>query len=117
MTAKIDGTDEKALIATPQTENIFPLDGEKVGTAENSFEMKLMESVEWSPDGKTLTYISSEGTPNLWQISLDGKSKKRLTNFDSGRIFKYAWTKDGRQIYISRGTVNNEMILIKDESK
>jgi serine/threonine protein kinase len=100
-----------------KTLHIFPLDGDKIGTAESNFEIGLMESIEWSPDGKSLTYISGEGTPNLWQISLDGKAKKQLTDFNAGRIFSYAATPDGKQIYLSRGTVNNEMILIKDDAK
>ncbi len=100
-----------------KTLHIFPLDGTQIGTAESSFESGLMESIEWSPDGKSLTYINSEGTPNMLQISLDGKSKKQLTKFNAGRIFNYAWAKDGKQIYISRGTINYEMILIKDETK
>ncbi len=54
---------------------VFPLDGDKIGAIESSFELNLMESVEWSPDGKTLTYISSEGTPNLRQIRSTAKPK------------------------------------------
>lgn len=96
---------------------IFPLDGDKVGAMKSTMEVGLMESIKWSPDGKSLTYLSSEGIPNLWQISLDGKEKKQLTNFTAGRIFNFAWSKDGKKIFITRGTVNNELILIKDETK
>lgn len=103
--------------AYKKTLHVFRLEGDVIGIAENKFEVGLMESIEWSPDGKSLTYISSEGVPNIWQISLDGKEKKQLTNFDAGRLFNFAWSKDGRQIFLARGTVNNEMILIKDEAK
>ena len=97
--------------------HIFSLTGGQIGTAENEFEAGAMESVEWSPDSKSLIYINREGIPNILQISLDGKQKKQLTNFTGGRIFSFAWSQDGRQIFIARGTVNNEMILIKDDAK
>lgn len=96
---------------------IIPLNGDKLGTPQAQFEIGLMESIKWSPDSKYLTYLSGDGISNIWQISLDGKDKKQLTNFTAGRIFNFAWSKDGKQIFITRGTVNNELILIKDESK
>ncbi len=103
--------------AYKKTLHVFRLEGGAIGVAENKFEIGLMESIEWSPDGKSLTYISSEGIPNLWQVSLDGTEKKQLTNFNAGRLFNFAWSKDGRQIFLARGTVSNEMILIKDAVK
>ncbi len=104
--------------AYKKTFHAFSLDGGQIGTAaESSFEMGAMDSIKWSPDGKSLTYINREGIPNIWRTSLDGKQKKQLTDFTGGRIFKFAWSQDGKQIFISRGTVNNEMILIKDDAK
>ncbi len=96
---------------------VFPLDGDKLGKVENKFDLGQMESIKWSPDAKSLIYLSSEGISNLWQISLDGKEKKQLTNFTAGRIFNFTWARDGKQLFVSRGTVNNELILIKDETR
>ncbi len=100
-----------------KTLQVFDLEGDKVSDAKAKFETGSMESIRWSPDGKSLTYIGSEGIPNILQISLDGKEKKQLTNFTAGRLFNFAWSRDGKQIFIIRGTVNNELILIKDEAK
>jgi eukaryotic-like serine/threonine-protein kinase len=96
---------------------MYSLQADKLTAEQTQFELGSLNSIKWSPDGKSLTYINNEGIPNIWQISLDGKDKKQLTNFTSGRIFNFAWVKDGKEIFISRGTVNNELILIKDESK
>lgn len=103
--------------AYKKTIRIFELDGSKPISTNNQFELNLMESIKWSPDGKSMTYLNSDGIPNIWQISLDGKEKKQLTNFTAGRIFNFTWARDGKQIFITRGTVNNELILIKDEVK
>ncbi len=96
---------------------MYSLKGDKMTAEQSKLEIGSLSSVKWSPDGKSLTYLNNEGIPNIWQISPDGKDKKQLTNFTSGRIFNYAWSKDGKELFIARGTVNNELILIKDESK
>ncbi len=103
--------------AYKKTVRIFDLNGDKPIPTNNQFELDQMESIKWSPDGKSLTYLSSEGIPNIRQISLDGKEQKQLTNFTAGRLFNFAWSNDGKKIFITRGTVNNELILIKDDAK
>jgi eukaryotic-like serine/threonine-protein kinase len=107
----VTGTDFKTFL------QMFSLKGDKMTAEQNRFDIGSLSSIKWSPDGKSLTYLNNEGVPNIWQISLDGKDKKQLTNFTSGRIFSFAWSKDGKELFIARGTVNNELILIKDESK
>jgi WD40 repeat protein len=93
---------------------IASFDNESVGQIEKSFDYNLINLFAWSPDGKSLTYLSSDGIPNLWKLPLDGGSPQPITNFKSNRIFNFAWSIDGKRLLVSRGIVNNNLILIKD---
>lgn len=92
-------------------------DGSTAGEPFKNFEYDLMNKVLWSPDGKSLSYWSVDGVPNIWKMPVDGAAKEPLTNFSSGRIANYAWSKDGKNLHIVRNIVNSDLILIKDVNK
>jgi Tol biopolymer transport system component len=72
-------------------------------------------SLQWSTDGRSLTYVDTQaGVSNLWSQNLAGGEPRRLTDFKEQRIFGFAWSRDGKQLAISRGVVNNDVVLIKD---
>jgi serine/threonine protein kinase len=57
----------------------------------------------WSPDGKYVVHCREEpdhgpGATNLWIVSVDGGTDRRLTN-GSGRSAVPVWSRDGRFIY------------------
>lgn len=91
-------------------------DGNQVGKEIKTFEYNLVNKYFWSPDGKSMTYLSVDGVPNIWKISLDGNDKQQLTNYSTGRISNVVWSKEGKQLLISRPIVNNDLILIKDST-
>ncbi len=93
---------------------IARFDGQSLGVVENNFEYNLINLFKWSPDGKSLIYISGEGIPNLWRLPLGAGSPQQITNFKSGRIFNYDWSAEGKRLLITRGIVSNNLILIKD---
>ena len=99
--------DKKALFVREYSEGAL-------GKVKYSFDYNLIDDFRWSPDGKSLILERSEGTPNLWQLLLDTKKLTPLTTFNSGRIFYFAWSRDGKKIFVVRGNVNNELILIKN---
>jgi Tol biopolymer transport system component len=71
-------------------------------------------TASWMPDGR-LTYMDTiGGTGNLWQLPLDGSPPTPLTRFESGRLFSFAWSRDGRQLIMARGTVAADVVLITD---
>jgi serine/threonine protein kinase/Tol biopolymer transport system component len=92
-------------------------DGDRVGAEIATFEYNLINKFIFSPDGKSLTYSSIDGVPNLWTITLDGKQTRPLTNFTSGRVNNFAWSHDGKTLFVVRPIVNNDLILIKDSNK
>ena len=72
-------------------------------------------SYQWAPDGRGLTFLLyRDDTTNLWEQPLDGGESRQLTNFTSEGIKSYAWSLDGRQLAVARGTYTMDVVLISD---
>jgi dipeptidyl aminopeptidase/acylaminoacyl peptidase len=62
------------------------------------------ENVQWSPDGRTLSYLAPSDTSwelaedKLWLVPAGGGAPVRLMNGFNGAIRQYAWAPDGRSI-------------------
>lgn len=96
---------------------IYEFDGGEIGKLLKEIPLGLDRNFAWSPDGKSLTFVNSSGTPNLWSIPLDDGKPKPLTDFNSGKIVDFAWSSDGKKIFIVRGVTNSDLVLIKDTVK
>jgi Tol biopolymer transport system component len=71
--------------------------------------------VRWMPDGKGVSYIVTRGgSSNIWMQSLEGGAPKLLTAFKTGRIFDFAWSRDGLRIAVAQGSVNSDVVLIRN---
>jgi eukaryotic-like serine/threonine-protein kinase len=102
---------KKLLIAKIEEGNVF-------GGVEQEIEYNLINQYAWSPDGKTLTVLTSRsGIQNLWSQPLDGSAPKQITDFQTGRILNFAWAVDGKELILARGNTNNDLILIKDADR
>src|ERR1700739_713998 len=78
-------------------------------------QQRVESQFDWTPDSKAVMYVDSRnGVSNLWSQSLDGRPPKQMTNFESGLIFNFAWSNDGKQLFMARGTVNSDVILISN---
>jgi eukaryotic-like serine/threonine-protein kinase len=76
---------------------------------------RIESQFDWTPDSKSVMYVDSRnGVSNLWSQSLDRRPPKQMTNFESGLIFNFAWSNDGKQLFMARGTVNSDVILISN---
>ncbi len=67
----------------------------------------------WSPDSKAIDYLLTRGgVTNLWRQPLTGGQPKQITNFTSGLIFDFAWSRDGKQLALGRGSRSSDIVLI-----
>ena len=94
---------------------VATLDGNNFGKLEANLEFNLMGQFYWSPDSKSLTVVSNKGgVRNLWRMPVDGSPATPVTDFKSGIVFNFAWASDGKNVLLTRGNVNNDLILIRD---
>jgi Tol biopolymer transport system component len=69
----------------------------------------------WSPDSKAVLYVDNQnGVSNLMSQPLDGHPPRQVTNFTEGTIFNFAWSADGKQLFLARGAINSDVVLINN---
>lgn len=85
--------------------NIFDAAGE--------FVRRGQRPIQWTRDGLAVAYIVNRGgVSNLWGQPLDGGPPRQLTDFKDQQIFNFAWSREGKQLALSRGVVNSDVVLI-----
>ena len=71
--------------------------------------------LRWSPDGKGIRYLlTRNGASNVWEQPLSGGDPHQVTKFASGRIFDFSWSRDGKQLLLSKGSDSSDVILISN---
>jgi Tol biopolymer transport system component len=71
--------------------------------------------VRWSPDQKGVQYVlTRKGASNVWQQPLSGSDPYPITDFTSEQIYKFAWTRDGKQLLVVRGENVSDVVLISN---
>jgi serine/threonine protein kinase len=70
----------------------------------------------WSPDSRAIVYTDTQGgVSNLWRLPLDGARPAQITDFKSDTIRYFSYSRDGRQLALSRGNITRDAVLISDE--
>lgn len=73
------------------------------------------QNLQWTPDGRAIYYIAlNNGVSNIWRQPIDGSPPAQVTQFSTGRIFNFAYSPDGQQLALSRGSLDSDVVLIKD---
>ena len=94
---------------------IIPMEG---GDSIKQFDIPIggaSWSLTWSSDGQGVIYSDSHaGVDNLWLQPLAGGKPKQLTNFTSDHIYWFAWSRDGKQLVLSRGSSSSDIVLIRN---
>ena len=59
-------------------------------------------SPHWAPSGDAIDYVlTHNGVSNIWRRNLAGGAPKQITNFESGQIFDFDWSHDGKQLALN----------------
>jgi serine/threonine protein kinase/Tol biopolymer transport system component len=79
-------------------------------TARRTLPAPAVTRLRWTPDGHGVAYAGPGS--NLWVLPLDGTPARQLTRFSDGRaIVDFAWSRDGQQLAVARGTVTDDIVL------
>jgi TolB protein len=67
----------------------------------------------WDPSSEAFTYIvTRDGVSNIWRQPLGEAPAQQITDFNSGRIFSFDWSPDGKQLAFSRGETVGDAVLL-----
>ncbi|HEY3028154.1 MAG TPA: DPP IV N-terminal domain-containing protein, partial [Pyrinomonadaceae bacterium] len=89
--------------------------GDPVKVLDIPHSFKIIASPRWTLDGRALTFIDTiNGVSNIWSLPLDGGKPVQLTDFKTDQIFWFDFSRDGKQLALSRGTQTSDVILIRD---
>ena len=67
----------------------------------------------WTPDGDALTYVDrKDDATQLFSRPPGNGAARQLTTFTGQDIFDFAWSRDGRQLALARGTLTTDVVLL-----
>lgn len=94
---------------------IIPLDGGQAGFICKKTMSADHMYIQWTPDSRALAFIYTKGgISNIWAQPIDGRVPRALTDFRSDRIYRFAWSKDGKYLACERGTTVNEVVMFSN---
>jgi serine/threonine protein kinase/dipeptidyl aminopeptidase/acylaminoacyl peptidase len=70
----------------------------------------------WSPDGKAVDYVAErDGLWNIFRLTLDNGKEQKLTDWQTPTpLWHFAWSRDARQLAITRDTRIDKLVLIQN---
>jgi len=97
----------------PNQLEVLPWDG---GAPQYQFDWPgIAGDPRWAPGGDAIEYvITKNGVSNVWEQKLAGGPPKQITDFASGLIFDFAWSRDGKQMALTRGSASTDVIMISN---
>lgn len=67
----------------------------------------------WSPDGKTVAYVSdASGEEEIWLVNADGSHPRQLTHDNERRFYGLNWSPNGQQLATSDHNANLYVISL-----
>lgn len=75
--------------------------------------ISLTNLIQWTPDGQALI-CSGPATAKIWKQALDGSPAKELIDFQSDSVWRFAWSPDGKQLAVVRGSTVGDVVLISN---
>ena len=71
------------------------------------------QGMAWTPRGDGLAYADVKGgAMNIFSRPVRNGRARQLTTFTEGQVFDFAWSHDGRQLALARGTISTDVVLL-----
>ena len=90
--------------------------GEKIKTFDTVPEtnpFSTNQNLPLTPDATAICYIALDnGVSNVWRQTVDDTPPVQVTEFETGRIFNFAYSPDENHLALSRGTFDRDVIII-----
>ena len=108
--------DSQDPFAPPNRLDVIPFEG---GPVVKTFAFTGSGTVaslsQWSQDSKSIFYtVSANNVTNIWSQPVDGSAAKQVTNFNDLFMTSFAWSRDGKQLACTRGSLVRDAILVTD---
>jgi TolB protein len=89
---------------------VLPADGD---AEPRLFDLQTRRPViQWSGDSASFYYAAGVfDSSSLWRQPLNGDKPQKLLDFPD-RVFNFAWSRDGKNLVVSRGTQRGDAILV-----
>ena len=85
------------------------------GPPTKRFDIPKQSQFRWAADSRSLVCNKKEGGVfNLWSQPIAGGMPMQLTHFNSGWIWGFDLSRDGKRLVMSRGTIKQDVVLIRD---
>jgi Tol biopolymer transport system component/DNA-binding winged helix-turn-helix (wHTH) protein len=95
-----------------------------VASLQNPAEIKLFDVkminqiIQMTADGKAFDYVSwGEGKMMILRQSIEGGAPQEIFTLPQTRIFNFAWSKSGKQLAVSQGHQNKDVVLLTNFDK
>jgi len=97
---------------------IAPFDGKTLGEPKQILKTLNSNQYKWSPDGKSIFFTDlSSGNTDIWSLNPNDGKRTKITNFNLESIVRYAFSADGKKIYLVRRSTTQDIILVKTETE
>ncbi len=88
-----------AFNSTEQEEHLFIIGADGSGLRQLTNGQHRNRGPRWSPDGKRLAYFSSRsGDWEIWEIGVDGKDARQITQLAGQNVAWPVWSADGKRL-------------------
>jgi serine/threonine protein kinase/Tol biopolymer transport system component len=102
--------------APPNRIAVIPFDGgEIIKTFEVPPSGTVSTVIRWAWDSKSILYsVNANSISNIWSQPLDGSPAKQITDFTDLLITGFDWSRDGKQLACTRGSLVRDAVLVTD---
>lgn len=93
---------------------VIPIEGGEPIRIFDTFSFAI-KPLRWMPDSRAISFIDTrDGVSNIFKHALGAEKALPITDFNSGIIWNFDWSNDGKNLALSRGNITRDIVLISD---